>query len=179
MVERKYKSKDFSKGLYCGAYFKKGSQILNELENIKKYIKNNINSFGWSDEKEDKDGKHVTIMYSKNAPSSNIILLKDFPSSFDIYFKGFDIFPYGEGYSTIVALIDDEDKEFQNLHDYFKNEYGLIASYPDYNPHISIGVFENKYKPFVKKFIESFKYEHPYDERTFGSVYYVLDSAND
>lgn len=179
MADVKFKTKNFSNGLYCGAYFKKGSQILNEIENIKSFISNNIENFKWCDSEEDKDGKHFTIMYSKNAPSTNFIKIKDFPSAFDIYFKGFEVFSYGEKHSSLVALISDEDNEFQDLHDYFKEIYNLNPSYPNYTPHITIGVFENSQKSKIKEFLENYVYEHPYDERVFGRVYYILDSAND
>lgn len=168
----------YPNGVYVGAYFKKGSQLYNELERNKKGLEKIIPGLKWKTEEEDPGGYHVTIMYSTNPPSTDDISTKDFPKSMEVYFSDLDIFSYGEdNHALVIKLNKDDEESYVELHNKLKEEYELTPSFPDYEPHITLGVFGGEFLEPMKKFVEENTIENEYDERSYSEVTYKIEEV--
>lgn len=187
-VERRMKASDayFMNGLYCGCYFKanKPKLVIEFLDALKDHIEAKIKESvpEFTLEKVKGDPYHFTIMYSTNAPSESEIYAEDlpedvFPHTVEVYFLGFEVYPYGDSYCIAITL--NKDENIMAMHEYFKKRYGLIHSHPDYTPHVTIGLFDKKYESDVKSILKDLSVENPNDERVFSYVEYKIESAND
>lgn len=173
----------FKSGIFIGAYFDKKGMMTKVVNDIRTILENKIEGLQWVTDKEDKNGSHVTLMYSKNPPNKKIDLsglpraLEPFVSSKLI------ILPYGEDYAVALNLDDGSDgldNEIVEIHNRLKSEYGLEHVFEDYKPHVTIGVFSGEFLPIMRELVEDLSFEMPHEEnRVFSYVTYFVDTAND
>lgn len=173
----------FKSGIFIGAYFDKKGLMTKVVNDIRKILENKIAGLQWVTDKEDKNGYHVTLIYSKNPPNKKVDL-RGLPRALELFVSSkLMVLPYGEDYAVALNLDEGSggvDNEIIEIHNQLKSEYGLNLVFDDYKPHVTIGVFSEEFLPFMRELVEDLSFEMPHDEnRVFSYVTYLVDTAND